>query len=262
MGINIRHLIEHPEAMDRETLYDLRSLLALHPYYQTARLLLLKNLYLLHDPGFDQELRRAAIWITDRKALFEMVEAGHYRIKKTDDGAGEASTAKPGNPRTIALIDNFLESIPKDEEAQPKEKNPKRKPTAVDATTDYVAYLMEISQDVDDTAGSATLKGQTLIDDFIYKEGGKIKISQLPPPLEDTAAQGIKAEEENGGENTYESVCTETLAKIYIKQGRYGKAFEIIRQLNLNNTDKNAYFADQMRFLEKLMLISKTKKQQ
>lgn len=37
--------------MNRETLYDLRALLALYPYYQTARLLMLKNLYLLHDPS-------------------------------------------------------------------------------------------------------------------------------------------------------------------------------------------------------------------
>ena len=30
--------------MNRETLYDLRALLALYPYYQTARLLMLQNL--------------------------------------------------------------------------------------------------------------------------------------------------------------------------------------------------------------------------
>ena len=53
----------------------IRDSLALYPYYQTARLLMLKNLYLLHDPSFDEELRRAAIYITDRKIIFEMVEA-------------------------------------------------------------------------------------------------------------------------------------------------------------------------------------------
>ncbi len=59
-----------------------RALLALYPYYQTARLLMLQNLYLLHDPSFDEELRRAAIYITDRKVIFEMVEAAHYQLKK------------------------------------------------------------------------------------------------------------------------------------------------------------------------------------
>ena len=53
--MDIKCLILHPEYMDRETLYDLRSFIALHPYYQTARILMLQNLYILHDPAFDEE---------------------------------------------------------------------------------------------------------------------------------------------------------------------------------------------------------------
>ena len=58
-----------------------------------------------------------------------------------------------------------------------------------------------------------------------------------------------------------ESYFTETLARIYIKQGRYSKALEIIKRLNLNYPKKNAYFADQIRFLEKLIINNKYKKQ-
>ena len=47
---------------------------------------------------------------------------------------------------------------------------------------------------------------------------------------------------------------SESLAKIYIKQKRYDKAFEIIHNLSLNNPKKSVYFADQLRFLRKLML--------
>ncbi len=57
--MELTEYIQHPERLDRESLYELRSLLALHPYYQTARLLMLQNLFLLHDPTFDEELRRA-----------------------------------------------------------------------------------------------------------------------------------------------------------------------------------------------------------
>ena len=71
--MDLRELINHPEQMDRDTLFELRSLLALHPYFQTARLLMLQNLYLLHDTSFDEELRRAAIYITDRKVLTELI---------------------------------------------------------------------------------------------------------------------------------------------------------------------------------------------
>ncbi|MCM1521605.1 MAG: hypothetical protein NC039_03005 [Muribaculaceae bacterium] len=54
-----------------------------------------------------------------------------------------------------------------------------------------------------------------------------------------------------------DSSLSESLAKIYIRQKRYDKAFEIIHTLSLNNPKKSAYFADQLRFLAKLMLIQK-----
>ena len=47
--------------------------------------------------------------------------------------------------------------------------------------------------------------------------------------------------------------------KIYIKQHRYDKALEIIKKLSLNYPKKNAYFADQIRFLEKLIINAKSK---
>ena len=105
--------------MNKETLYDLRALLALYPYYQTARLLMLQNLYLLHDPSFDEELRKAAIYITDRKVIFRMVEAAHYQLKKeTNREEKKAENANNASDRTSDLIDNFLESIPNDAEEE------------------------------------------------------------------------------------------------------------------------------------------------
>lgn len=50
------------------------------------------------------------------------------------------------------------------------------------------------------------------------------------------------------------SSLTESLAKIYIRQKRFDKAFEIIHTLSLKNPKKSAYFADQLRFLRKLIL--------
>ena len=47
---------------------------------------------------------------------------------------------------------------------------------------------------------------------------------------------------------------TESLAKIYIKQRRYEKALQIIKKLSLKYPEKNIYFADQIRFLEKLII--------
>ena len=257
--MEITELIHHPERLDRDTLYELRSLLALYPYYQTARLLMLQNLYLLHDSTFDEELRRAAIYITDRRVLFQMIEAAHYTLRPEANPSatsenGSSTKEAEGNTesRTLSLIDNFLESIPKTEEK--REENKKRKPTPADAAVDYVAYLLE-TEGEEDAEDVPQMKGQTLIDTFINNDKGRIKLSEQPEYLPQ-----IDEEPENGQNVTDEGYFTETLARIYIKQGRYSQALEIIQRLSLQFPKKNAYFADQIRFLQKLIINSNKNK--
>ena len=47
---------------------------------------------------------------------------------------------------------------------------------------------------------------------------------------------------------------TESFARILVKNGNYAKALAIIEDLNLKNPEKSIYFADQIRFLKKLMI--------
>ena len=255
--MELTELIKHPQQLDRDTLYELRSMLALYPYFQTARLLLLQNLYLLHDSSFDEELRRAAVYITDRKMLFQLVEATHYQLQrgktKAVPQAADKPTVKEGESRTISLIDNFLDSIPQEETDADNEPKPKKKrqPTPADAAIDYVAYLLECDDATPKEQKTPQLKGHNLIDSFIQSnDRGKIVLNETPeylPQINDDNDQGALKEGDEG-------YFTETLARIYIKQGRYSKALKIIRQLSLNYPKKNAYFADQIRFLEKLII--------
>ena len=53
------------------------------------------------------------------------------------------------------------------------------------------------------------------------------------------------------------SLLSESLAKIYIKTHRYERAYEILSRLSLAFPEKNAYFADQLRFLRKLILAER-----
>ena len=133
-------LINNPKEMDRDTLYELRSLLALYPYFQTARLLMLQNLYLLHDPTFDEELRRAAIYITDRQVLFQLIEAAHYQHRRpaTPSASADAQEQQSDPSRTLSLIDTFLSTVPRQGEGQ--QPRSRRKPTPADAAVDYVAH--------------------------------------------------------------------------------------------------------------------------
>ena len=253
--MELTELIEHPERMDRDTLYELRSLLALYPYIQTVRLLMRQNLYLLHDPTFDEELRRAAVYVTDRRVLFQMIEAAHYRLRtpSTDSIKDTKFNAAQGSSRTLSLIDSFLGSIPNDDKPVRKKK---RKPTPADAAVDYVAYLIESESEEEREQAHDTpqLIGQSLIDSFIEKDHGKIVLNENP-----TLKPDIPDSTSTDGKKTEEGYFTETLARIYIKQGRYSKALEIISRLSLQYPKKNAYFADQIRFLEKLIINNNKK---
>ena len=201
MDLNLSDYIKHPEKLDKETLPRLEKLVGDYPYFQPARLLYLRNLYLLHDAAFDRELR---------------------------------------------LIDNFLANLPEEKPHRPK---------PVDASTDYMAYLMQ-SEDAPDTITAVPrMQHQELIDEFIGQGDKRIVLNQDADSELQTPA--LPAEGENEEDEDY---FTETLAKIYIKQGRYTKAMEIIRRLSLKYPKKNRYFADQIRFLEKLIINNKNKK--
>ena len=238
--------IKHPERLDRESLYELRSLLARYPYFQTARLLYLKNLFLLHDITFGEELRRAALYIADRRILFSLVEGERYTWKALEKQQAPEETA--GVDRTLSLIDAFLSTFPEEPTASSFVSLP------VEAATDYTSYLMKESPVGEETAGQEEprMKGQDLIDSFLENSEEQPLISSVVEEEEEILD---KIEEETEDESYF----TETLAKIYVKQQRYSKALEIITRLNLKYPEKNAYFADQIRFLEKLIINNKQK---
>jgi hypothetical protein len=255
--MDILDLIHHPERMDRDTLYELRSQVALYPYHQTLRLLMLQNLYLLHDPGFDEELRRGAIYVTDRRVLFNMVEAAHYQLPKRGAGDAVASSsteqtaaaddAKASGSRTLSLIDNFLEAqTPVSPVSHP-----------IDAAQDYIGYLLQQeSRQGTQRQEALPMNGGGVVEDFLENEHGRIV---LDDNLEDE-----HNESQSDDSNVYENdenneILTEIMAGIYIKQGKYENAVKIIRQLSLKYPKKNRYFADQIRFLEKLIINNKHK---
>ncbi len=252
----LKELIDHPERMDRNTLYELRSILALYPYYQTARLLMIQNMYLLHDPSFDEELRRAAIYMTDRRVIFQMTEAAYYQLH-TPKESPKRRLEPVSDSRTMDLIDNFLEALPPEEK---EEVQPRRRPTPADAAVDYVAYLLSNeTPDQKNTTETPHMKGQELIDNFLDQEQGRILLNDLPQ--DDISVQNEQSEEPDE-EEVEEEYFTETLARIYIKQGRYQKALDIIERLSAQFPKKNIYFNDQKRFLEKLIINNNKNKKQ
>ena len=270
--MNASHLtqwMEHPEQLDRDSLYELRTLVNRYPYAQLFRLLYLKNLYLLHDADFGNELRRSVLYVSDRRVLFRFIEGCRYEItptRATPEPADTTST-EPGIDRTMSLIDSFLASAPEEHSV----------PADIPSATDYTPYLMQEDEEPDDrteteeTGEEGTrMQGQNLIDDFLNEEKATEsepptpenrveEQEETPQPQEETPQpqeEWPRPTEEDGEQD--EGFFTETLARIYVKQHKYEKALEIIKALSLNYPKKNAYFADQIRFLEKVIANSKS----
>ena len=241
--MDLKNLIEHPEQLNKETLHKLREYVAVSPYHQVARLLFLQNLFLLHDASFGDELRRAALFIPNRKVLFDMVEGNNYEVRQsTNKTVQEGGADVATTDRTQSLIDTFLSTTV---DAGVERNN--RKLTAADATTDYAAFLLTMDDIV-----SAEEHVDDRIDSYLRQPSERIVLQEEPEYIPD-----LTDNDTNGAEEEY---FTETLAKIYTKQGNYDKAIEIITRLNLNYPKKSSYFADQLRFLRKLQLINnKTK---
>ncbi len=245
--VNLEQWILHPEQLNKETLYELRTLVAKYPYAQTLRLLYLKNLYLLHDSTFGEELRKTALYVADRRVLFKLIEADQLVLEPDMDNTSPLEVVNDiGMDRTLFLIDSFLSKLPEEEHVS--------QTLDFDYTTDYSSYLQRNDETKEDNLPK--LKGQELIDDFIA--------TSLTSPTQESERRGVLkldsySEELVEPDDDDEGYFTETLAKIYIKQRRYSKAIEIIKKLSLKYPKKNAYFADQIRFLEKLIINTKSK---
>ena len=245
-------LISHPELLNRDTLYELRNIVARYPYFQAARLVMLNNLYLLHDPDFGNELRRSVLYVSDRRALCRLIE-GYTDSVVVDDVV--EMPEEPTVDRTMSLIDAFLDTLPGEQGGMS---------LVPETVGDYAARFLVN----DDALPQSGIEPQTSPSDvreadsvlralsLISERGTEISAAIPSDTLHAKPSAELVAADE---ELLDESYFTETLAKIYIKQRKYSRALEIIRSLYLQFPEKNAYFADQIRFLEKLIINNNLK---
>ena len=241
-----RHLIDYirrPDTIDEDAVSHLLALTQEHPYFHVARILLLEALYKMHAPTYDETLRRTAILVPGREAIFRLTEEPHYthaeerkRYDETDD---------PSASRTVSLIDNFLEAQ--------TPATPVNHP--IDAAQDYIGYLLQRESQEGHTRQEALpMNGGGVVEDFLENEPGRIILDEAAKQPAEREEPQTEKKPQKGEEN---EILTEIMAGIYIKQGKYENAVKIIRQLSLKYPKKNRYFADQIRFLEKLIINNK-----
>ena len=225
-----------------------------YPYFTPVAVALLKE-----DCGLSQEEREkvtalAATSIPDREELFNHIG------KDADKFADFYPEEEKGAESTMDTISHFLDTFGNDDENEIKALEQ----LIFNPVPDYAQLLAkeeEGSAPAEGELDAANMSEKDLrINKFIAKS--KKQSGRFPTegreevvPYEVTEAPSPKV----AGDNADSSLLTESLAKIYIRQHRYEKALEIIMSLSLNFPEKSIYFADQMRFLKKLIANEKYK---
>jgi tetratricopeptide (TPR) repeat protein len=243
----LQELIKHPEQLTADTLPQLRQLTERYPYFQTARLLLLSNLFSLRHSDFGPELRKAALMLPDRSTLFRLAEGAQYDLPTPADNPTETietetiETEGDTTP-TLSLIDHYLEH----DRQQPPTPPEQPQPSIADLTHDYTAFLQQMDDlpQTPATPGNPATPTGDIIDSFIKQTqtAGRITLTDL---ADDYTSPQISYEQEE--------VYTENMVNIYIRQGRYKQALEILRKICLNNPKKNTTFAAQIQLLEVIL---------
>ena len=147
--------------------------------------------------------------------------------------------------RMMSLLDSFLEG-----QGENADVSKELGAVPMDYVSAYLATPTPGESSADKTIRSKT---EQLLDTFL--SSGYTRPS-FEPATEDAQESTATDEADNDAEPLEDAYFTETLARIYLKQRRYDKALEIIRSLYLNFPNKSIYFADQIRYLEKLVRIN------
>jgi len=228
-----------PDLLNGETLVQLKSLVEEYPYFQTVRMLYLKNLQMEKDLSFPMELRKMAFYAGDRKKLYFWIEKEKFVALDWD-----ALEKKEifSSPDAFTAIESYLET-----EGMPildlrigENMNPL-------VSTDYLSLLSDDKRN--DLENVQPLKHQKAIDDFLEK--GKQSFIGIHSKNSENMPHTIPRIEEKT------EFFGETLAKIYVKQKKFEKALQIIQNLNLQYPEKSAYFAAQIEEIEKLIINNK-----
>ena len=213
-------LIENPKDINSQDITALDSLLLEHPYFISGQLLLTKGLLNTESIRYNRQLKRAAAYSLDRKKLFSLISLNR---------------AKQNQKEVLPIKVNLKQEKVDLELGKPLEFDENES----HSFSEWMA-LTKVKK-IDRTPKE---KPSDLINSFIDK---KVRISK---PKKEKFFKAIDVAKESLIENN--DLVTPTLAKVYLEQGYFNKAILAYKKLILKYPEKNSFFANQIKLINKL----------
>lgn len=166
------HWLDNPHLLNEGTLKTLTEVVQEYPFFQAARMLLIKNLHNIEHIRFNGELKTCAAHIANRRQLFELVyksksrpsadainlDAGIEEVQMK--GAPSAGNLTPLSPVVPKAVDLIVGNPPK----QPDEIKVLPQPDAdssIQAAQSMVVDYFEVTDDIPSFEVSKTKATQT-----------------------------------------------------------------------------------------------------
>lgn len=254
-----------PEKLDAQSLPLLTDLVKEYPYFQTAQVLLAKNLHNEKNIRYNAQLKIAAAYSADRKKLYELIngiaaEKVIVSIAKEEKPVlvkEEKMETLQEKPITVKPLEEIIKEEPfakkkeeekvepvaegkeivKEKKAEPVVKKQEIKPEEKHTFSEWLklASIHSVTAIEIEREKKKPAKKDELIEKFLREEPkiNKPQKAEFFSPV-NMAKQSIV---EDG------DLVTETLAQIYEKQGFYAKAIKAYEKLSLRNPEKKLSFA-------------------
>jgi len=262
-------MINNTVQVDRQMLNEVKDLIGLFPYFQTAHLLLLKGLHAYEDVKFKNQLTQSAIHVADREVLYYLLnrkEEEHWneQVKTKTEQLEDLVTENPDHQQVVIEDSKSSADMIAGMDAPDMVLNIDEGENPFEDTVVYLdpSFMLNEQDDLleldlgtpvnrdthpaDDLPeyqlpekkpGDKTVQAE-LIDRFILANPRIGPVTDKSErPVEDISKPFV---EDTGG------LVTETLAKIYFTQGYYSKAMDIYERLSLKYPEKSSYFATQI----------------